>query len=56
MDKVFFEQPGLPEAKYDLDAGSGMNGEQTGKMLVGIEKFDDPETEFVCEETGEVLF
>jgi UDP-N-acetylglucosamine 2-epimerase (non-hydrolysing) len=35
MDKVFFEQLGLPEAKYNLDAGSGMHGEQTGKMLAG---------------------
>jgi UDP-N-acetylglucosamine 2-epimerase (non-hydrolysing) len=38
MDKVFFEQLVLPEAKYNLDAGSGMHGEQTGKMLAGIEK------------------
>jgi hypothetical protein len=38
MDKVFFEQLGLPEAKYNLDAGSGMHGEQTGKMLARIEK------------------
>jgi len=38
LDKVFFEQLGLPEAKYNLEAGSGMHGEQTGKMLGGIEK------------------
>jgi len=37
MDKVFFEQLGLPDVKYNLDAGSGMHGEQTGKMLAGIE-------------------
>ena len=37
MDRVFFEQPGLPDAKYDLDVGSGGHGEQTGRMLEGIE-------------------
>ncbi|RLF44266.1 MAG: UDP-N-acetylglucosamine 2-epimerase (non-hydrolyzing) [Thermoplasmata archaeon] len=38
MDKVFFEQLELPEAKYNLDVGSGSHGEQTGKILMGIEK------------------
>lgn len=38
MDKVFFEQLDLPGAKYNLDVGSGMHGEQTAKMLAGIEK------------------
>jgi len=38
MDKVFFEQLNLPEAKYNLDAGSGSHGQQTGKMLAGIEE------------------
>jgi UDP-N-acetylglucosamine 2-epimerase (non-hydrolysing) len=38
MDRVFFEQLKLPEAKYNLEAGSGPHGEQTGKMLAGIEK------------------
>ena len=32
-DKIFFEQLKLPNAKYNLDIGSGMPGEQTGKML-----------------------
>jgi len=38
MDKVFFMQLDLPEAKYNLDVGSGTHGKQTGKMLVGIEE------------------
>ena len=38
MDRVFFEQLELPEAEYNLDVGSGSHAEQTGKMLVGIEK------------------
>jgi len=38
LDKVFFEQLELPEAKYNLDVGSGSHAEQTAKMLTGIEK------------------
>jgi len=40
MDRVFFEQPGLPDARCNLDcgSGSGRHGEQTGRMMVGIEK------------------
>lgn len=38
MDRVFFEELDLPDAKYNLDVGSGSHGEQTGKMLIGIEK------------------
>lgn len=38
MDKIFFEQLELPEAKYNLDVGSGSHAKQTGKMLIGIER------------------
>ena len=38
MDRVFFEQLELPEAEYNLDVGSGSHGEQTGKILIGVEK------------------
>lgn len=38
MDRVFFEQLELPDPDYNLDTGSGTHGEQTGKMLAGIEK------------------
>ncbi len=38
MDRVFFEDLKLPGAKYNLDAGSGLQGEQTGKMIAAIEK------------------
>ena len=56
MDKVFFEQLGLPEAKYNLDAG--MHGEQTGKMLAGIEKVlieEKPDVVLVQGDTNTVL-
>jgi UDP-N-acetylglucosamine 2-epimerase (non-hydrolysing) len=58
MDKVFFEQLGLPEAKYNLDAGSGIHGEQTGKMLAGIEKVlmkEKPDVVLVQRDTNTVL-
>jgi len=38
MDKVFFEQLKLPKPKYNLEVGSGTHAEQTGKMLIGVEK------------------
>ena len=38
LDKVFFEQLGLPPAKHNLEVGSGSNAEQTGKILIGVEK------------------
>ncbi len=58
MDKVFFEQLKIPEAKYNLDVGSGMHGEQTGKMLAGIEKaliVENPEVVIVQGDTNTVL-
>ncbi|MFC1917422.1 non-hydrolyzing UDP-N-acetylglucosamine 2-epimerase [Chloroflexota bacterium] len=38
LDRVFFEQLELPGARYNLEAGSGSHAEETGKMLIGIEK------------------
>lgn len=38
LDKVFFEQLRLPTPKYNLKVGSGTHGEQTGGMLIGVEK------------------
>ena len=37
MDKVFFEELNLTEAKYNLGIGSASQGRQTGMMLEGIE-------------------
>ena len=58
MDRVFFEQLRLPEAKYNLDVGSGTQGEQTGKMLTGIEKIlqkEKPDAVLVEGDTNTVL-
>lgn len=35
MDRIFFKQLKLPEAKNNLD-GSGKHGQQSGKMFTGI--------------------
>jgi UDP-N-acetylglucosamine 2-epimerase (non-hydrolysing) len=58
MDRVFFEQLELPEAKYNLDVGSGTHAEQTGKMLIGIEKIlvaEKPDVVLVEGDTNTVL-
>ena len=58
MDKVFFEQLELPEAKYNLNVGSGSHAEQTGKMLIGIEKIlikEKPNVILVEGDTNTVL-
>ena len=38
MDRVFFEDLELPEPKHNLEVGSGSHGEQTGKIIPGVEK------------------
>ena len=58
MDRVFFEQLELPEANYNLDVGSGSHAEQTGKMLIDIEKMlqkEDPDVVLVEGDTNTVL-
>lgn len=58
MDKVFFKELKLPQAKYNLDIGSGKHGEQTGKMLIGIEETlveDTPDIILVQGDTNTVL-
>lgn len=58
LDKIFFEELELPEAKYNLECGSGSHGEQTGKMLIGIEKIlekEKPDIILVEGDTNSVL-
>jgi UDP-N-acetylglucosamine 2-epimerase (non-hydrolysing) len=38
LDKVFFQQLELPEAKYNLEVGSGSHAEQTARILTGVEE------------------
>ena len=58
LDKIFFEELGLPEPKYNLDVGSGSHAEETGKMLIGIEKVlkeEKPDVVLVEGDTNTVL-
>ena len=58
MDKIFFDQLDLPDAKYNIDVGSGTHGKQTGKMLIGIEKIltkEKPDVVLVEGDTNTVL-
>jgi len=58
MDKIFFEQLKLPEAKYNLEVGSGSHAEQTGKMLISIElvlKKEKPKVVLVQGDTNTTL-
>jgi UDP-N-acetylglucosamine 2-epimerase (non-hydrolysing) len=58
MDRAFFEELDLPEPKYNLDVGSGTHADQTGRILVGIEKVlmeEKPEIVLVQGDTNTVL-
>lgn len=39
LARIFYEELWLPQAKYNLNIGSGSHAEETGKMLIEIEKF-----------------
>jgi len=58
MDKIFFNELELEEAKYNLDVGSGTHGAQIGKMLENIEKIlieEKPDIVLVQGDTNSVL-
>lgn len=38
MSQVFFDELGIPQPHYNLKVGSGRHGEQTAKMISGIEE------------------
>lgn len=58
MDKIFFEELEIPQPKYNLNIGSGKQGEQVAKMIVGIENIliaEKPDIVFVQGDTNTVL-
>jgi len=58
MDKIFFDELELPQPKYNLNIGSGPHGDQTGRMLIKIEKIlkeERPGIVFVQGDTNTVL-
>jgi UDP-GlcNAc3NAcA epimerase len=38
MSQIFFDELGIPQPDYNLHVGFGSHGEQTAKMITGIEK------------------
>jgi UDP-N-acetylglucosamine 2-epimerase (non-hydrolysing) len=58
MSSVFFNELHIPEPDYNLSIGSGSHGEQTGRMLMGIEEVllkERPELVIVYGDTNSTL-
>ncbi len=58
LDKALFEQLMLPQARYNIEAGSGSHAEQTAKIMVGAEKVlqeEDVDIALVEGDTNSVL-
>lgn len=58
MSDIFFEELNIPKPDYNLGIGSGNQGEQTGKMLIEIEKVflkEKPEMVLVYGDTNSTL-
>jgi UDP-N-acetylglucosamine 2-epimerase (non-hydrolysing) len=58
MDQVFFEQLKLPQPKYNLKVGSGTHAEETGRMIIGVERVlveEKPDVVLVEGDTNTVL-
>ena len=58
MDEIFFKELGIPKPKYNLRVGSGSHAEETGKILIGIEKVlkrENPNIVLVEGDTNTVL-
>jgi len=58
LDRVFFEQLKFPQAKYNLEVGSGSPAEQTAEILIGVERVlqqESPDVILVEGDTNSVL-
>jgi UDP-N-acetylglucosamine 2-epimerase len=58
LSKIFFSQLSIPEPDYNLGIGSAEHGEQTGRMLKGMEEvllFEKPDLVIVYGDTNSTL-
>jgi UDP-GlcNAc3NAcA epimerase len=58
MNRVFFRELSIPEPDYNLQAGSGSHGAQTGAMLIKLEKIlmeEKPDMALVYGDTNSTL-
>jgi UDP-N-acetylglucosamine 2-epimerase (non-hydrolysing) len=58
LDSIFFKDLNLPEPRYNLNIGSGTQGEQIGRMFIGLEKIfekEKPDLSIVQGDTNSVF-
>jgi len=58
MDQVFFEELRLPKPRHNLRVGSGTHAEETGRIMIGVERIlseEKPDVVLVEGDTNTVL-